>query len=692
MFLSVFLFVDYEKLTAIDSDKRLISEKAMTDMNAEARHFMNNERNLKKRIAVFANVWSERILSTALEGLQKAAQEADYDVFAFLSQAAPGMDEAEQREEKRMYQLPNLEDFDGVILLSHTLNFNDLIDELCQRAKEAKVPVVSTGIKIEGAAYVGMDNRTSMLELVEHLVTIHNVKDIEFIAGLEGNDSSDQRVQCVRDVLAKYGIEFLEDHVHYSDWSIAGARKIAEEILENRKGNYPDAFICANDGLALATCEAIEKVGLRIPEDIIVTGHDFIYDGQVFYPSLCSIEQDDYEVGKTSFDSLLKMINGEKVEDVLVPNHFVANQSCGCHSDKSESILMYDRKHRYHENMSQLEFAWSNGWVTRAVVGSNNVEEIKEKLDDFFQKSGMFAEGTTYILEDKNAQLYFAEKHDSKERKGYSEELDVIVAVENHKPIGVSSIQRRELIPGYHKIPGKSKFYMFVPVHFIDWVFGYAVLENWIVGISSRKVVTFANNFNMTIDKLKQNISLARLNGQLKDLYTKDSLTGMYNRFGFNSEGFKIYNDCKQNAKHMMLMFIDINRMKLINDYYGHLQGDMALKNVAEVIKNMVKKDWISIRFGGDEFLVIGECDSETEIKTIRDGITEEVKKRGQEQGFPFYLSVSCGYLYFCPDAERTLDSYIKQADEAMYEIKAYMHSSDLELREFENRCRDGIS
>ena len=56
-------------------------------------------------------------------------------------------------------------------------------------------------------------------------------------------------------------------------------------------------------------------------------------------------------------------------------------------------------------------------------------------------------------------------------------------------------------------------------------------------------------------------------------------------------------------------MFIDINRMKLINDYYGHLQGDIAIKVVADVIKKCISENWLPIRFGGDEFLVVGQCD-----------------------------------------------------------------------------------
>lgn len=642
---------------------------------------------MKRKIAVFANAWSEKNLSDALEGIKCVAKEKDIDLFVFLSHAAPGMNANEQREEKRIYQLPDFRDFDGLIVFSSTMNFDDLVIDARDRAAEARIPAISIGSKVDGMVSVEMSNKATMRELVEHLVTCHEVSDIEFIAGSKGSENSDARVDAWREVFEEHNLETNEERVHYTDWSTREAIVVVEEILARRKENLPDAIICANDFIAMGVSGLLNEVGIRMPEDIIVTGYDYTYDGQVFSPALCTVGQNDYLVGQTAAEKLINMISGGVEENVVINNIFINNQSCGCEREGLDELRIKECNTRYYNRIKALEFGWSNSWISHSLLKSPKPEDIRENLDEYLGRSKIFNNGTTYILEDAKAKLYFADKKEEAAAGGYSDELDVLAAVERRSRVTGNKINKRELIPGYKKVDGDSKLYMFMPIHFMDGVFGYAVVEDWLVGISTGKIKIFLDSFNQAVEKLEQNIKLENLNELLQDLYTKDSLTGLYNRFGFNSEGVLLFNRCKADNSKMVLMFVDINRMKLINDYYGHLQGDMAIKTVAEVIRNSIPQEFKAIRFGGDEFLIVGEYEDEDGIKTIQQNIMDGVKNLGKSMNYPFYLSVSCGYLHFVPSADDSLDTYIKQADESMYEIKAYMHTSDKELKEFVEKC-----
>ncbi|MCQ2541882.1 MAG: GGDEF domain-containing protein [Lachnospiraceae bacterium] len=642
---------------------------------------------MKRKIAVFANAWSEKNLSDALEGIKCVAKEKDIDLFVFISHAAPGMNANEQREEKRIYQLPDFRDFDGLIVFSSTMNFDDLVIDARDRAAEARIPAISIGSKVDGMVSVEMSNKATMRELVEHLVTCHEVSDVEFIAGSKGSENSDARVDAWREVFEEHNLETNEERVHYTDWSTREAIVVVEEILARRKENLPDAIICANDFIAMGVSGLLNEVGIRMPEDIIVTGYDYTYDGQVFSPALCTVGQNDYLVGQTAAEKLINMISGGVEENVVINNIFINNQSCGCEREGLDELRIKECNTRYYNRIKALEFGWSNSWISHSLLKSPKPEDIRENLDEYLGRSKIFNNGTTYILEDAKAKLYFADKKEEAAAGGYSDELDVLAAVERRSRVPGNKINKRELIPGYKKVDGDSKLYMFMPIHFMDGVFGYAVVEDWLVGISTGKIKIFLDSFNQAVEKLEQNIKLENLNELLQDLYTKDSLTGLYNRFGFNSEGVILFNRCKANNSKMVLMFVDINRMKLINDYYGHLQGDMAIKTVAEVIRNSIPQEFKAIRFGGDEFLIVGEYEDEDGIKTIQQNIMDGVKNLGKSMNYPFYLSVSCGYLHFVPSADDSLDTYIKQADESMYEIKAYMHTSDKELKEFVEKC-----
>ena len=124
-----------------------------------------------------------------------------------------------------------------------------------------------------------------------------------------------------------------------------------------------------------------------------------------------------------------------------------------------------------------------------------------------------------------------------------------------------------------------------------------------------------------------------------------------------------------------MVMFIDINRMKRINDVFGHLNGDAAIRLTASSIKSNLRDEWIAVRFGGDEFLVIGDVKNEEGAQSFKEDVLESVSKFNHEGNWPFRLSVSCGYIISDEGEYKPLQDYIKEADDFMYETKKKMHS-----------------
>ena len=126
----------------------------------------------------------------------------------------------------------------------------------------------------------------------------------------------------------------------------------------------------------------------------------------------------------------------------------------------------------------------------------------------------------------------------------------------------------------------------------------------------------------------------------------------------------------------MLVMFVDINYMKNINDKFGHLHGDNAIKTVVSAINDNTSDDTIAVRFGGDEFLVISpDCDEE-EASKIRGSIMDRLDSVNDSKVNPYDISVSIGYVVTDPVTRphEILQEYIKEADKIMYEIKKEMH------------------
>ncbi|MBR5421340.1 MAG: GGDEF domain-containing protein, partial [Lachnospiraceae bacterium] len=130
-------------------------------------------------------------------------------------------------------------------------------------------------------------------------------------------------------------------------------------------------------------------------------------------------------------------------------------------------------------------------------------------------------------------------------------------------------------------------------------------------------------------------------------------------------------------GKPMSVMFVDINYMKRINDEFGHLHGDNAIKAVADSIKENSGENWIPVRYGGDEFLIIApDCDAE-EAGWVQKAILERLDARNNDGSQPYKISVSCGYVVSDPEKTESLQECVQEADKLMYEYKQEAHRRD---------------
>ena len=119
--------------------------------------------------------------------------------------------------------------------------------------------------------------------------------------------------------------------------------------------------------------------------------------------------------------------------------------------------------------------------------------------------------------------------------------------------------------------------------------------------------------------------------------------------------------------------------MKFINDNFGHLHGDLAVKTIAAAVMEVIPKNWLPIRYGGDEFLVVGNSKNykgEDYCKIITDRIT----KKTSIMKLPYLLSASVGTYSVPPNSPMTLEEAVEKCDELMYEVKEAFHRQHPEM------------
>jgi diguanylate cyclase (GGDEF)-like protein len=147
-----------------------------------------------------------------------------------------------------------------------------------------------------------------------------------------------------------------------------------------------------------------------------------------------------------------------------------------------------------------------------------------------------------------------------------------------------------------------------------------------------------------------------------------DELTGLHNRRRF----LVVAEQCLKVAIRMkrspLLLFIDLDDLKLINDQHGHHEGDQALIGLAQILKKTFRESDIIARIGGDEFVVLLESTDEKSEKMIT-RLHESVREYNAKRSEPI-LSISLGTAHFDPECPISIEELLAMADASMYAQK----------------------
>ena len=152
-------------------------------------------------------------------------------------------------------------------------------------------------------------------------------------------------------------------------------------------------------------------------------------------------------------------------------------------------------------------------------------------------------------------------------------------------------------------------------------------------------------------------------------LISVDALTGLNNRnqlMRFLSTRMKA--DSEKGKLYVFML--DVNKFKNINDSYGHVEGDMALIRCANALRAVNKntRNFIG-RYGGDEFIVIGELDGDEDALRLCENVRQALIKECEKDGIVYDLSFSFGFVHHQTEM-KTIQSFISAADKKLYEAK----------------------
>ncbi len=636
---------------------------------------MSRRRKIGLITAVPESVHSSRVL----RGIFSQCEKYGYDVAVFASLTHVCSAQREYLEgELNIYELINFDSLDGVIVDVIQLIENDVTDVLERiggiLSERCRKPVVTLSLPLENYPVANNSDSPVFREITEHLLDVHDISRIYFLTGPEENSIAKERLNVFLEVMHERNIEVPPEHIFYGDfWYTAGSQ--LGERLASGELPMPQAVICASDHMAIGLANRLAEKGVRVPQDVIITGFEATQEAALNDISITSFESNAAKTAADAVDMLRRQMEPEA--DILPyddenTKHIHAGMSCGCLPDFLHSAKVFKESFYYLYRDYTQEKLFENidigqlmeGYAPEMLTGSESAEKCLENIYL-----------TTYYLRPYNG-FYLCLRDDwltasDINRCGYPPKMEIAVYTTPDLDSGFfgsgNSIEfdTSLMLPYMHEEHDDPNVYYFSAVHFNEKSYGYAVLERKLS--EERRINLVYRNWLRFVNT---SLEMVQTRNRLEALSVRDQMTGAYNRRGMDKALSQMLEQAKE-GDMLLVCVIDMDGLKYINDNFGHNEGDFGIKLVYSAADSVAVTGEICVRAGGDELYIIGagrytEADVEARIKRFNDYLTENSRLSGK----PYTVTASAGYSLTAVCDGIDVNAAIKEADERMYKNK----------------------
>lgn len=565
----------------------------------------------------------------------------------------------DEQGEKTVFSLINYDITDVVIVHDEIIKNKDVVLSIIDAAKSHNKPVITIGDHYDGCANVKFDYCKGFEQMVRHVLKDHGITDFHHIAGIKGNQFSEERTEIVRKVAAELDVPFGDEDISYGQfWS--QPTEEAVEALFVRRRRLPQALICANDTMAITAINVLKKHNIRIPEDIIVTGFDGINEIKYCVPRvttcLCNNEQ---LAGKVA-EMAERYVKGEAVQEhEFVTPVLQKSESCGCVNttriNPSEELTYINNSFFRFQSEEEHMFR-----MMSRIIGCESYTEavgIMDQYDFYDMVIALNPECTDPTVNP------LSQTSDS----GFGETVKLIYNTNIPLNGRIEEMHTMELHPDLEDILTECEEpLIFFSLNYMGTTMGYICFNYHNYDIQNYyKASQTVNTLNSAFGAFRAMKYQHYLSEKIEEMYRCDSLTHLLNRMALRNS----YPDLlEKSCGKLTVVFADLDDLKTINDKYGHDDGDFAICSVADALKTSCPDEALCVRWGGDEMVAVIPGDHSS--GTIHDDINAYLQRINAESGKEYVISTSVGVMTFDVDSSTEFEDMVRAADQLMYREK----------------------
>lgn len=548
--------------------------------------------------------------------------------------------------EQGIFNIPNLQSYEGILILPGTYLVEDMRCSLLDMLQGATCPIVDINNPNPSYPTVLLDNNTMMYSLVSHLYMAHRLSHICYLGCASHLEISRVREEAYVEGMKHYQLDY-DTYARYDcEENYESVSKGVDYFFGRSEGmDAPEGIVCYNDKIAFMVIEELARRGLRVPEDVAVTGCDNLEYGNKIASPLTTVSFPAKELGAKAFETLLALIDGQEIETRSeVKAELIYKGSCGCTYRKQEPSIIFTNQ--LNDKIIHLEGKILENIRMRGNLQSyDNLEQVISYVKGFIE-SQMEIEGFYFFLYSNWHELDRKISQLLPDDNTYRENnIALPLGITKGKQLADYTFANKEAVETF--LDGQTEAVrLFVPLYFEKKEFGFLCFT-----YQNNQIYypfTFVNwlqNINMMLKNLSDQRSMRKMKDHLQNLNYKDDLTGLCNRQGFQYYALNRLEAYEKINISPALLVLEIDGFQELDSIIGLEESNFALQIFSRAILKIMDPSSVCARYRGANFHVMGAFQSEEVVYDLLMSIQRYLENYRELYGKEYLLQFSYSYI-----------------------------------------------
>ena len=612
--------------------------------------------------------------SRTVDCLHKEAEKNNIKLIVFNSSFDFWTDQDDDIGAAKIYDYINYDIVDALIILCSGFVNKDIYRKIISDAKRHNTPVILENDEDDYCYTISNDFEDSLSALLNHVICEHGKRDTFFVAGIKGNEYSEKRIDVYKKVLAENGLEFDESMVDYGDFWDVPTDAVMDRLFAVRGDNLPEAIFCANDTMGIQVCKRLAERGIRVPEDIIVTGFDGSRMAEFAKPRLSSCISNSKGFVDECISALNSLFEGkEPVKYIRNKYSLRLSESCGCgEMDDIDFRMMAEDNYKMTIDVIGHEHVLFNEILLRINSGNGDIGSFYSTIAKILHSNSCIAMRPSFILSnsgkiDVGTDDFLDERLMCVAANGFKPTIDMV-----HERNVFNSRSKNVIFKKSDMMPAKELWVQSQMLCIIDSInvgkISCGYLFSWTENVThdAHIVNRVLNLINMIIhiavsDLRSRFLKISRNSDAMLNVVTELPNLRSLNRW------FDDFVKDENNAdKALALSVYEIPRYDFILDNYGIEEADLAACFVAEALKVANTRDSYIAHTREDQFVVATYYESvdlvAPEVGNSAVLFYNLLDNYNESSGKPYNLQVLSGCGFAVTASEAKYETLMKKA------------------------------